>query len=124
VTIIGVSLGGALARDLARRYPDRVRDVVTLCSPVRFPVTTPLAPFAWALAPLHARDWVARRHDNEKPLPMPVTAVHAVRDGIVLRAQCWLEPSPGARNVIVEARHMTVEAAPQALAAVAAALAA
>jgi pimeloyl-ACP methyl ester carboxylesterase len=123
VTLIGVSLGGTLARDLARRHPDRVRAVITLCSPVRFPVTTPLAPFAWALAPFHAPEWVARRHDVEKPLPVPVTALHAAEDGVVLRDECWLDEACGGRNVIVGARHMTVVSHPQALEAIAAVLA-
>jgi len=123
ISLIGVSLGGDLARDLARRYPDRVRTVVTLCSPIRFPVVTPLAPFAWLFSPLFSPEWVARRHLIAEPLSIPVTAIHAERDGVVLREQCWLEPSPGARNVIVKARHMTVECAPQTLAAVAEALA-
>jgi pimeloyl-ACP methyl ester carboxylesterase len=124
VTLIGVSLGGTLARDLARRHPDLVRAVITLCSPVRFPVTTPLAPFAWALSPFHAPEWVARRREIEQPLPVPVTALHAMKDGVVLREQCWLAEPSGGRNVVVGARHMTVASHPQALEAIAAALAA
>lgn len=37
VSIVGVSLGGTLARDLARRHAGLVRCVITLCSPLRFP---------------------------------------------------------------------------------------
>ena len=40
VSLVGVSLGGALARQLALDNPGIVRSVVTLCSPVRFPVVT------------------------------------------------------------------------------------
>jgi pimeloyl-ACP methyl ester carboxylesterase len=123
VTLIGVSLGGTLARDLARRHPDQVRAVITLCSPVRFPVTTPLAPFASILSPFHVAEWVARRHDIEKPLPVPVTALHAMKDGVVLREQCWLAELSGGRNVVVGARHMTAASHPQALEAIAEALA-
>jgi pimeloyl-ACP methyl ester carboxylesterase len=123
VALIGVSLGGTLARDLARRHPGNVRCVVTLCSPVRFPVTTPLEPFARVLAPLHADDWVARRHDIADPLDVPVTAIHASDDGVLERRACVLEESPLARNVAVEGRHMTIASNPQALAAAAFALA-
>lgn len=123
VSLIGVSLGGVLARDLARRHPEAVRGVITLCCPIRFPVVTPLEPFARVLSPFYAADWVARRHDIALPLKMPVTAIHATQDGIVHRDQCWLEDSAGARNVVVSGRHMTVESNPEALAAVANALA-
>lgn len=119
VSLIGVSLGGILARDLARRYPERVRCVITLCSPVRFPVTTPLEPLARLLSPFHAPEWVSRRHDVARPLAVPVTAIHVTSDGILLRDQCWL---PDARNLIVEGRHMTIASNPLALAAIAHAL--
>ena len=33
VLLVGWSLGGMFARELAHRYPDKVRAVVTLCSP-------------------------------------------------------------------------------------------
>ena len=123
VMLIGISLGGMLARDLALRHPGRVRCVVTVCSPVRVPVITPLAPFAAVLAPFYAADWVARRHRIANPLPVPVTALHAVHDGVVLRDQCWLDDTGNARNVVVAGRHMTLECTPPGLAAVAEALA-
>ena len=37
VLLVGWSLGGMFARELAHRHPDKVRAVVTLCSP--FPAT-------------------------------------------------------------------------------------
>ena len=43
IFVVGQSLGGVLARDLALRYPQSIRRVVTLCSPIRIPITTPLA---------------------------------------------------------------------------------
>lgn len=124
VSLVGVSLGGVLCRDLARRHPEKVCAVVTLCSPVRFPVTTPLAPLARLLSPFHAASWLAHRHAIADPLPVPVTAIHVTNDGVVERAQCWLEPSPNARNVVVTGRHMMVQSNPEALRAVAEALAA
>lgn len=115
VSLVGVSLGGVLARDLARRYPEKVDRVVTLCSPVRFPVVTPLQPFARLLSPLHLPQWTRRRHEIEQPLKVPVTAIHVSQDGIVEREQCWLAPSPGAHNVVVTGRHLCVQMNPLAL---------
>jgi pimeloyl-ACP methyl ester carboxylesterase len=123
VSLIGVSLGGVLARDLARRFPHAVRCVITLCSPVRFPVTTPLEPLARLLSPLYAPEWLSRRHDIALPLEVPVTAIHATSDGIVPRDQCWIADSPGCRNVVVNGRHMTIASNPESLAVIARALA-
>lgn len=121
-SLIGVSLGGALARQLARCDPARVRQVITLCSPIRFPVTTPLQPFAFALAPFHEAGWVAQRDDIWRALPVPVTALYSEEDGIVDWRQCLQEESPLCENVCVDGAHMTVCSNPLAQAAIARAL--
>lgn len=123
VALVGVSLGGTLARDLARRHAGKVRCVVTLCSPVRFPVATPLEPFARLLAPWHDREWVARRHDIRLPLEVPATAIYSTDDGVVDWRQCVLEDSPLARNIAMRGRHIMIESNPEAQALVARALA-
>ena len=45
VSLIGWSLGGIYARELARRFPDDVRQVITLASPFRNPSATSVARF-------------------------------------------------------------------------------
>jgi predicted esterase YcpF (UPF0227 family) len=122
VHLVGQSLGGVFARELAREHPACVRSVVTLCTPIRFPVTTPLAPFADALAPFHDPRWSARCSDCARPLGVPVTAIYSRDDGIVDWRQCLQEESPLARNVCVSGAHSTVGSNPQAQAAVAWAL--
>ena len=123
VAIVGQSLGGVLARSLALSHPDRVCCVVTLCSPIRFPVTTPLEPFARMLAPFHDAGWVARRHEIAKPLPVPVTAIYSTDDGIVDWRQCLQDEAPGSENIGVHGAHTTIGSNPEALAAIAFALA-
>ena len=59
VSLVGMSLGGVLARRLAREHPELVRRVVTMGSPFR-PYET-----------------------GEPPLPVPSTAVYSRGDGIV-----------------------------------------
>jgi pimeloyl-ACP methyl ester carboxylesterase len=122
LSLIGVSLGGALAREVARLHPQHVRCVITLCSPIRLPVTTPLQPFAALLAPLHDPQWLERRHAIADPLPMPVTAIYSQEDGIVDWQQCLQDEAPGAVNVCVGGAHTTVGSNPQAQAAIAHAL--
>src|SRR5438093_764974 len=45
LSLIGWSLGGIYARELARRFPDDVRQVITLASPFRDPSATSVARF-------------------------------------------------------------------------------
>jgi hypothetical protein len=122
VDLVGQSLGGVFARELARRHSRHVRCVVTLCTPIHFPVTTPLAPFAQAFAPFHDPEWVAQSGTLALPLPVPVTAIYSREDGIVDWRQCLQEESPGCRNVRVSGAHSSVGSNPEAQIAVAKAL--
>jgi pimeloyl-ACP methyl ester carboxylesterase len=122
LSLVGVSLGGVLARDLARKFPDKVRSVVTLCSPIRMPVVTPLQPLAQALSPFHERSWVSERDAIAGKLSMPVTAIYTEQDGIVDWRQCLQDESQNAINVCVPGAHLTIGSNPEAQRIVARAL--
>lgn len=114
IALIGQSLGGVMARDLAKHHPDRVSHVITLCTPIHFPVTTPLAPFAALLAPMHdpsARENMAAIADAP---PVPVTAIYSELDGIVDWRQCLQVESRMHRNVHIHGGHGTMGSNPNA----------
>jgi pimeloyl-ACP methyl ester carboxylesterase len=122
IDLVGQSLGGVFAREMARRHTRHVRSVVTLCTPIHFPVTTPLAPFAQMFAPFHDASWSVRSVELAQPLPVPVTAIYSRDDGIVDWRQCLQDEAPGCRNVRVSGAHSTVGSNPEAQIAVAMAL--
>jgi pimeloyl-ACP methyl ester carboxylesterase len=122
IDIIGQSLGGVLARDLAQRHASRVRQVITLCSPIRVPITTPLAPAARLLSMLYDSDWLARRHAIAGPIGVPVIALYSEDDGVVDWRECLQDDRPGCRNVRVSGAHATIGSNPSALTAIAQAL--
>jgi pimeloyl-ACP methyl ester carboxylesterase len=124
VHLLGQSLGGVLARDLAHRHPRAVRKVVTLCSPIRFPISTPLAPVAQLFAPFHDPAWRERAERIVQHPTMPVTAIYSEEDGIVDWRQCLQDEAPGYDNIRVDGAHSTVGSNPAAQIAVARALAA
>jgi pimeloyl-ACP methyl ester carboxylesterase len=119
LALIGQSLGGVLARSLARRHPEAVCHVVTLCTPIRFPITTPLEPFARLLSPLHDPDWLAERDAIAAPLPIPVTAIYSQTDGIVDWRQCVQDAAPGQENLRIDGAHSAMGSNPQAQRAIA-----
>lgn len=89
VSLVGWSLGGVYAREMARQNPERVRQVITLGSP--FALTDLRQSRADVLyrrrAHLHATrlptfDQVAA------PISVPSTAVYSRRDGIVAWRSC------------------------------------
>jgi pimeloyl-ACP methyl ester carboxylesterase len=112
VSIVGQSLGGILARSLAMRHTERVRCVVTLCSPIRFPVATPLQPFAAMLARFQDADWLADRNHVTRAPGVPVTAIYTQEDGILDWRQCLQDETAERRNVRVGGAHSTAGSNP------------
>jgi pimeloyl-ACP methyl ester carboxylesterase len=91
MSIVGWSLGGIYAREIARTSPEAVRTVVTLGSPFR-PVPgyeSHAAPLARALARLSGMDLPdAPSPGDDRPLPVPSTSVFSTTDGIVPWQAC------------------------------------
>jgi len=119
VSLIGWSMGGLFARELACRAPDAVRQVITLGSPFTGPAK---ASNAWrlyeALSGERAGDpALAARFRG--PLPVPTTAIYSRRDGIVAWQCCVNEPGPRAENIAVTSTHMGLGHHPAVLYAVA-----
>jgi pimeloyl-ACP methyl ester carboxylesterase len=122
MVVIGQSLGGAFARALAQRHPEKIRHVVTLASPIRFPVATPLEAIAKLLAPLHGPDVVALREEIERPPPVPVTALYSKADGIVDWRCCLQDEATDCVNIEVSSAHSAMGFHPEAQAVIARAL--
>lgn len=121
VSIIGWSLGGIFARRLARQAPEKVRQVITLGSPIRLHTHGQ----SWA-GPLYNR--FASRHVEEldlpleaaaEPLTMPATSIYSRIDGIVAWQACLDEPGANAENIAVWSSHFGFGQHPAALWAIA-----
>lgn len=105
VAVLGWSLGGLYAVELARRHPDLVRQVITLGSPVSGHLT---ANNAWKLY-----ERVAGHPINDAPvdwqpgaLPrVPFTAIAALGDGIVHPEAAHARPGPLVENLVVPGSH-------------------
>ena len=105
VSLVGWSLGGVIAREVARRHPEAVRRVFTYGTPVvggpRFTAV------ARAYAPRGgAARVVAERLDPESPIQVPLTVVFTRRDGIVSWEACLDHFSPYAEHVEVYSTHL------------------
>jgi pimeloyl-ACP methyl ester carboxylesterase len=123
VSLVGISLGGTLAREAAKRSPECVARVVTLASPINIPVVTPLAPLARLAATMWDGDSErAFEHVAEAP-PVPLTAIVSKTDGVVDWRACLPRPTAGVETVLVSGAHMTITSNACALEVVAARLA-
>ena len=101
LSLVGWSLGGIYARELARLFPDDVRQVVTLASPFRAPMATSVARFYRGQPDVPA----AVRAGLCAPLPVPSTSIYSRTDGVVAWQGCLQDEGPFAENIEVQASH-------------------
>ena len=123
VALVGLSLGGTLAREIAKRIPERVSRVITLASPIRLPCPTNLAPLVHVIALAWESDVHRAREALEAPPPVPLTAILSRGDGIVDWRSCVPAPAPNVEVVEVKGTHMTMGSNPDVQRIVAARLA-
>jgi hypothetical protein len=121
VSLVGWSLGGVYARDLALQAPDMVRYVVTLGSPFANDVRATNATRLYeALSGETVGENSELRTAIAGDLPVPTTSIHSRTDGIVNWRTCLLRPSATAENIEVHlASHVGLGVNPAALWAVA-----
>lgn len=124
VSIIGWSLGGILARELARRHPESVRSVITLGSPFRLsnrddPHATGAGRLFQAFRPWHT-DFFGHAQGEEYRLALkvPATSIYSRLDGVVPWQACLDLPGPLRENVEVSSSHLGMGVHPAVLAIV------
>lgn len=119
ISLVGWSLGGVYARELAKLAPDDVRLVISLGSPF---TGHPKASNAWRVYELlsgrTAGDAASTLHLRQAP-PVPTTSIYTRTDGIV-NWQCSIqEPGGCCENIAVPASHVGLGMNPAVLAAIA-----
>ena len=105
VHLVGQSLGGVLAREVAREHSGAVAQVITLGTPVvGGPAHTRVGLAYDAERVAEIQTGIEAR--NRVPIDVPVTAVYSRRDGIVNWRACIDDVSPRAVNVEVGSSHL------------------
>ena len=106
-TLIGWSLGGLYARELAKRMRPRVRQVITLGTPfARIANSTNVQWLFELLSGTSAAvdEAIARR--LAAPPPVPTTSIYSRSDGVVAWQACVGKRSAVAENIEVESSHL------------------
>jgi pimeloyl-ACP methyl ester carboxylesterase len=119
VSLIGWSLGGVYAREMAKEMPEIARCVITLGSPFTgHPRATNAWRFYQVVSGQDVHDPALIEQIRGAP-PVPTTSIYSRSDGVVAW-QCSLnEDSPLAENIEVHASHIGMGMNPLALYAVA-----
>ena len=121
VSLVGWSLGGLYARQLAKMMPERVRSVITLGRPF---AGSPRSTNAWRVYEMAS----GRRADEEDGRfggslsvapPVPTTAIFSRTDGICAWQGCMEKTSARSESIEVESSHCGMGHHPAAVYAVA-----
>lgn len=122
VSLVGWSLGGIMARLLAARAPDSVRQIITLGSPF---TGSPKATNGWRMYEMFTGQKVDHQHTQSQmaeaaaPPPVPTTAIYTREDGVVAWQNC-LEPAGAeTENIEVHGSHCGLGVNPAVLYAIA-----
>jgi pimeloyl-ACP methyl ester carboxylesterase len=119
VSLVGWSLGGLYARELAKELPEHARCVVTLGTPF---TGHPRGTNAWRFYELvsgHRTHDPALMAELRRAPPVPTTSIYSRTDGIVSWRCSVNEPGPQTENIEVHASHVGMGLNPMALYAVA-----
>jgi triacylglycerol lipase len=122
VTLIGVSLGGIMARIAAHRHPELIREVITVSSPFAGPptATNVWRQFEWLTGEkINDPAVTARLEEAVRPLPVPATAIWSRSDGLVNGLICREGEGSACRDIEISSSHLFVQMKPETLRAVA-----
>ncbi|MGQ3055503.1 MAG: alpha/beta fold hydrolase [Roseateles sp.] len=117
VSLVGWSLGGFYARELAKRWPDRVNQVITIGTP--FNGSADDTNVGWLFRLLNGKrppNEAALRKRLAEPPSVPTTSLYSRRDGVVAWEACThARRFRQARDIEVQASHMGMGWAPEVL---------
>ena len=122
VSLIGWSLGGVMARQLSRRLPDAVRQVISLGSPF---AGTPRATNVWRAyevltgQKIDDEDTRHQLRESATPPPVPSTSIYTREDGVVAWQNCIEPRGAETDNIEVHGSHCGLGVNPAVLYAVA-----
>jgi pimeloyl-ACP methyl ester carboxylesterase len=106
VSLVGWSRGGIMAREIARKVPDDIRQVITLGSPFADASANNVGGIWTLLTGEKAPRDPVRLKALAEPIPVPATAIYTRADGVVAWQACLERPGPMAENVEVRSTHI------------------
>ena len=112
ISLIGWSLGGLYAKILARRYPNLIRDVIALGSPISGDTSKVSVTriYEWVSKMQFGNPEFARKlREFTRPLEgVPITAMYCRKDGVVPWRNAREKPGPLVQNIEVAAAHIAM----------------
>lgn len=117
ISVVGQSLGGVYAREIAKDHPDRIRQVVTLGSPLRGQGGSAehVESLYHSISGTTPNDMRASYADIRGNPPVPSTSIYSEYDGIVSWRNSLQDDHHEAENVAVYSSHIGMAVNPTVL---------
>lgn len=118
VSLIGWSLGGVYARQIAKQVPHMIRQIVTLGSPFKGVLVANNATWMYEIL---TRNNVTENVEQEllddlpNPAPVPTTAIYSKQDGVVPWEMCMEDENAIHQNIEVRGSHLGLGVNPSVL---------
>ena len=105
-SLVGWSLGGVIAREVARTMPADAEPVITFGTPLEGPRHTSLAPFYGDQRTRRIEEWIEQA--RRVPITVPITVMFSRSDGIVDWHACIDPHSRDVTHVEVTSAHLAM----------------
>lgn len=120
VSLVGWSLGGIYARELAKRAPDKVRQVITLGTPFSALGEANHASLVYRLLNGDTSQLTPQMQARLRRCPkVPTTAIYSRSDGVVCWQGCVEKDGPLSESIEIAASHLGMVSHPAVLRTVA-----
>ena len=114
ITLVGWSLGGGIARELARRHPNLVAHVVTLGTPVVGGPKYTATAASYLKRGMDLDRMAAKQRSREaQPVPVPLTVIYSENDRFVCPAASIDSVNSHAVHHVVNCSHTGLVLAPE-----------
>lgn len=108
INLVGWSMGGVIAREVARQRPDLIQRIFTLGTPVVGGPTYTLAATLWGDTACRQIAEKIQRLDHEQPIHTPLIAFFSKNDGVVSWPACVDRVSLNVSHYEVSASHWAI----------------
>ena len=106
ISLVGWSLGGVIAREVAREIPASVSRVITYGTPIIGGPAHTVAARNYEPGFGDEVDRIVADLDADAPISVPITAIFTRRDGIVAWQACIDRASPDVEHIEVSSTHI------------------
>ncbi|MFK7934031.1 MAG: esterase/lipase family protein [Saprospiraceae bacterium] len=108
ITLVGWSLGGLVAREIAREFPEKIASVVTYGTPVIGGPKYTIGAKVWGKKETIRINNLLDELNETKPISVPMSIIFTKKDSVVTWSACLDEVSENVEHYEVQSTHLSL----------------